>query len=71
MVVLVDVEARFRVVVGDEVGVTSLDAVVQDGDGDALAGEPGQPGLLHVHVQPVAAVEVPHLGPSEKRKGIS
>ena len=41
--------------------VRALDAVVY-GDGDSLAGDALGPRALHVHVDAVAAVQVPHLG---------
>ena len=44
----------------------ALDAVVEDGDGDALAGDALEPSALHVHVQAVPAVQVPHLGEPAK-----
>ena len=44
-----------------QVRVGALDAVVEDGDGDALAGDAHLPRALHVHVEAVAAVQVPHL----------
>ena len=48
----------------------ALDAVVEDGDGDSLAGDALEPSALHVHVEAVAAVQVPHLGEPEKKKRI-
>ena len=48
--------------------MTPLNSVVKNGNGYAFAGESGQPGLLHVHVQPVATVQVPQLRPSGKER---
>ena len=45
-----------------QIRVRALDAVVEDGDGDSLAGDALEPRALHVHVEAVAAVQVPHLG---------
>ena len=64
VVVLVDVEAGVGIVVGLNVRMRPLDPVVQDGDGDALAGGALLPSVLNVHVQPVSAVQIPHLRPS-------
>lgn len=68
VIVLIDIEAGQGVVVGDEVGVVLLDAVIEDGDGHALPGGALQPRLLHVHVHAVATVQVPHLRPSEEKR---
>ena len=46
----------------------ALDAVVEDGDGDSLASDALLPSALHVHVQAVPAVQVPHLGEPAKEK---
>ena len=46
----------------------SLYAVVEDGDGHSLAGDALGPRALHVHVDAVAAVQVPHLGEPAKGK---
>ena len=51
-----------------QVRVRALDAVVEDGDGDALAGDALEPSALHIHVQAVPAVQVPHLGKPAKGK---
>ncbi len=42
----------------------------QNGDRNALSRDPLLPRLLHVHVESVAAVQVPHLGePIREREG--
>ncbi len=71
VVVLVDVEGRQRIVISDKIRMTPFNAIVKNGHEYAFAGESGQPGLLHIHVQPVAAVQVPHLRPSGKETSIS
>ena len=61
-VVVVHIRAGLRVVVGHQVWVTFLHAVVQDGDHDVLTSDAQLPGFLDVHVQHASSVDVPHEG---------
>merc|ERR1719237_1847621 len=62
IIILVNIPARLRVIVGYKIGVVLLDAIVKDGDDDALPGDAHLPRLLHAHVQLTTAVQVPHEG---------
>ena len=61
VVVVVDVGGGEGVIVGLQVRVIGLDAVVEDGDNGALPRDPPTPRRLHVHVEaaPRAVVQVP------------
>ena len=48
-----------RVIIGYKIGVVLLDAIVKDGDDDALPSDAHLPRLLHAHVQLPASVQVP------------
>ena len=63
VVIVVDVGGGEGVVVPEQVRMILFDAVVQDGDGHALAADALLPRLGHVHVQPVVPVQVPHVVP--------
>ena len=47
------------IIVSDEVRVVFLNAIVENGDDDALASDPHLPRLLHAHVEPATSVQVP------------
>ena len=49
------------VIVSDEVWVVFLNAIVENGDDDALASDPHLPRLLHTHVEPATPVQVPEV----------
>ena len=51
-----------RVIIGNKIRVVLLNAIIKDGDDDALAGDAHLPRLLHAHVQLPTAVKVPANG---------
>lgn len=59
-VVVIDVGAGLRVVVGHQIGVTFLHTVVQNSHHNVLASDAELPSLLDIHVQHATSVDVPH-----------
>ena len=55
----VSVNTNLWIIVSDEVWVVFLNAIVENGDDDALASDPHLPSLLHAHVEPATSVQVP------------
>ena len=47
------------VIIGYKIGVVFFDAIVKDGDDDALPCDAHLPRLLHAHVQLPASIKVP------------
>ncbi len=65
VVILVDIKAGKRIIVCNQVRMRPFNAIVQDGHRDPLACSSHLPGLLDVHVNVAATIQVPHLRPSE------
>ena len=63
VIIVIDVSRRLRVVVGLQIRMVFLDAVIEDGDCDPLSSDPSGPCPGDVHVEVMPAIHVPHLVP--------